>query len=408
MPTNAVPEAFKIAALNGSILNTELDICVFGAGENGANLHLKNQHIVSESMNVTQAVCDEESLKFGGCISNGFEIEISKNVDLTGRYITVSCTQTVLMPTYPGAHLLPGAQVYPGYSKYTQSFYVFSGDVFSCKFSKNRLTRTLVAYDRFYSRGSPECSDWLSGVFGNSDTITLGQLRSAVVSKMGLTEAEPGTTLPADSFPVYKLEREVTLLELLKMTAEFNGVFLWINGHGDLEYLTFSDVLQNEKYEYYMKAEAEEMNCPGFDCLETDLGVYNLFGTGQNYPYYLENDLVTNGHTTAADVEPGAQGSFQTEFDNVKSSISPNFQNVVYRPAELKAPARLWVRPCDRIIFPIRWYSLDDNGDVQEHNSTINSVVLSRRITGIHAMTDEITANGESRSQDLIDYVREI
>lgn len=407
---NYPSEGFRAACEVGSV-TTDYDIEVFGAGESGGNLHIKNRFIVGESMKLTQAICDEPKLMFGGCIANSFEIEISKNVDLTGKYITVHATQTALMPTLPGAHLYPGAQVYPGHTAYTWSGDIFSGEVYSCKRVKNSLSRQIIAYDRFYWRGEKNAREAYKSVFVNgTSTSTLGALRLKLLKKFGIRQQdivdetpsggsydwnEP-VPLPADNFVIHKISGyDPTFGELMRMIAEFNGVFLWLNGSGNLEYITLGSETP-ESYTYYIDSDCEPFAVPEYDSIDThSAGIYNLVAESpQNVPYDLVNELVTAGY-----VATGTGDVFQDAFDEVKDGIVPNFRKS-YRPISLKADARLWLYPGDRISFSIKWYTLkeeteEDPETATEHEKTVTSYVLSRTITGVQALTDEIEAQGE-------------
>lgn len=85
---------------------------------------------------------------------------------------------------------------------------------------------------------------------------------------------------------------------------------------------------------------------------------------------------------------------FRDAFNAVKDDIAPNF-NVEYVPIELSAQTRLWIQPGDKIRVNLRWYE-NQNGSYAARITPTQSIVLSRRITGIHAMRDSISARGEN------------
>ena len=418
-----VEQGFKLAAING-VINTELMIRVFDTEQ----INIFNNQIVSESMTITQALCDDSKIRFGGCISGSFEIDLSYPDDLSKKYITVMCMQTAIIPTYPGAHLYPGVYtsgepwttsyeyraVYPAFTIYKKCFALFSGDVFSCKLAKNKLTRHLIAYDRFYWRGSIDCTAFYNSLYANAETITLAQLRTAILTQYDLRQAEivrqaeenetdydytAVVPLPADNFLVYKMDTDsITVGDILRMIAEFNGVFMRMDGLGNIEYISIGDSTAGEPeiYEFYADAQAEDFTDHGYDCFDThSIGVYDIIpNSNQERPYDLDNPLVTTGYVQTI-LEPGT--TFSSAFNAVKSAIAPNFQ-YTYRPMELKVRTWLWVQPGDRVRFVIKWYSIEGEGENEHtvtHVDTINSIILSRRITGIQAMTDELTAQGE-------------
>ncbi len=390
-----VSSNFKFAALNGTT-NNELHIEVFGYNPDGSNLHIRNKNIVSESMVIEQSICDESDLKFGGCIASQFEIDLSNAPDLTGKYITVSLTQTAKSKLYPSTQTFPGADTYPGEGKYIQSFDIFSGEVYSCKSSKNHLTRKLVAYDRFYWRGSIDCTNWYRSLYSDKVQISLYELRKAICSKFRLLEADESVTLPADNLNVKMIEDNVTVTDLLRMICEFNGVFLFFNGRGNLEYRSLNkDTAATEDYIYYMDVEREDFTKTAYTGIYFNLskgGWAWYFDSAEDDSLYFEEDnaLITTGYD-----DPYLLG---THLGGLGADIKPNF-NIEYTPVTLSAQCRLWVQLGDRIKFKVKWYSLetDKNGNeyAVEHEDELCSYVLSRKISGIQALKDEISAEGE-------------
>lgn len=389
----AVSAGFKEAAVYGS-LKTRLEITVYNTDGSTVDQVISNKQIVSESMTLSQGICDDTELRFGGCIASLFEIDVSSNIAITGKRIRVQAYQTATMPLYPGTNVYPGATIYPGGAAYTVVFPIFTGVVDSCALSKNRLTRHLVAYDDFYKLLGENCADWYKSLF--SSTVTLGSLRTAILTRYGITQADSGASLPADPFVLHKMDvDEITAAELLRMIGEFSAVFMRLDGAGELRYISISaDRLATpEEYRFYKDAEAEDYDVSGFDCIETrSLGTYDLIDDSpQDVPYILDNPLVTSGYVASA-TQTGDQ--FQTAWDAVEGDVSSNYQ-IECTPFTFKAQSRLWVELGDPITFDIRWYALTINGTTETtvtNTDTVESVVLSRRIKGIQAMTDEFRA----------------
>ena len=402
---NALP-AFRVANIAGTT-KTELTIRVFADEQ----YIIGSKNIVSESMKITQAICDDSDIRFGGCIAGSFEIEISKNVDLTGKYITVTAKQTSTAPTYPGAHLFSGMPTYPGGTQFEESFDVFSGEVFSCKHVKNGLTRRLIAYDRFYWRGSMDCTAVYKTAFGNSTKTTLGNLRQALLTHFRIRQqaiiditpegGEYDYTAPvplsADDFDIYKMDvDELTLNDALRMIGEFSGVFMWLNGSGNLEYITLpsENDAADDTYDFYIDADAEPFTVESFDGFKIPaLGDFSFDSSlDVARPYLLDdNPLITYGYTSP---------NFQSEYNSVKSAIKQNF-NFLYRPASIKAQSRLWLQLGDKVKFSLKWYTLNDDDTASSHEEDVYMVILSRTISGIQALTDELEAQGECTSTTL-------
>lgn len=412
-----VSSNFKFAAINGTTHN-ELDIIVFGYNADGSNLHIYNKNIVSESMTIEQAICDESDLKFGGCIASSFEIELSNAPDLAGKYITVYLNQTAKSKLYPSSQTYPGADTYPGGGEYTQSFAVFSGEVYSCKSSKNQLTRKLVAYDRFYWRGSIDCTQWYQSWHNaNKDVkgcVTIGALRKAILKKFDIIEAadlshDTCVALPADDFPVHMLEDNVTVSDLLRMICEFNGCFMVFNGGGNVEYIFINDAkYQDEKntetYEYYIEIQPEDYSKGEYDgiyinSLESGCGILPIGTNEQDNFYFMDgNTLIGNGYVSGPSTVANSINAVYTDL-GLETKIENNFM-ISYTPMSLTAQCHLWIQLGDRVKLKVKWYSLetDSSGNEYsvEHEDELYTYVLSRKISGIQALCDEITADGEN------------
>lgn len=419
-----VSQDFKTACLNYPIHN-ELDICVVGAGENNSDLHIYNSNIVSESMKIEQSVCDEADIKFGGAISSSFEIDVFGVPDLTGKRIKVTITQSVAIPLYPGM-AYPNENIYPGRKVLSETFKVFTGNVFSCKLNKNHITRKIVAYDDLYWIGKVNCAEWYDSiqhkVYSHIDPTqvlykytTVYELRKALCTKYGIVEQYPNDVLPTDNIDIEKADGIITVAEILRCICELSGVFCYLNGDGKLEYHTIST---NENIpDNIRKPGAESYGFNYSDCSFEEYqrqlagmyhraqdGTVNWFGwgdVGSPEMYFLEGNSVVDAYDgfTSWSHEIGV------EEDGVQiwQKIYNNLNFTPYRPMTLKTPCRLWVQLGDKLTFKVHSYEM--NGDLlTSTEEEITSYVLSRRITGIQALNDEFTANAENVKYTERDY----
>ncbi len=392
---------FKQACLNGSVEN-QLVINI-PDDNSGTVYQIFNDEIVSESMKLTQSLCDDSDLKFGGCIASQFEIEITKNVDLTGRGISVRLYQTAVMPTYPGSQTYPNANdsneivTYPGFTMCKgyggKSISLFKGMIYSCKLSKNRIIRKIVAYDEFYWIGTVNCTNWYRSLFENSSTITLGKLWEELLKKFKFRKAAAieNLTLPANDLLLYMTDDEVTVGEILRQIMEFSGCFCFIDGDGFLDFISFRDYNQLENYEiyhYYIDVETQDFTKTGYTGLyiagfEDGTGRYYFDSSSDENYYFLEDiNIITKSYKARY---------FDPEFQKIKSLLNSYF-SVIYDPINLKSEYRSWVELGDKIQVYVTWYDL--NGE--QHHKTFTTMVLSRTLSGIQAITDEITSNAEN------------
>ena len=412
-----VSEDFKNACLLYPV-RTELDICVIGAGENNTNLHIYNTNIVSESMVIEQSVCDEADIKFGGAISSSFEIDVFGVPDLTGKRITVTITQSVAIPLYPGM-AYPNENIYPGRKVLSETFKVFTGNVFSCKFNKNHITRKIVAYDDLYWIGGVNCAEWYDSVHRQSvetPYTMVENLRKALCRKYGIVEQYPDSVLPTDNIYIEKADGIITVIEVLRCICELSGVFCFLNGDGKLEYHTIStngtsDTIRRPGTENYgfnysdCSYEEYQRQLAGMYHRAKD-GTVNWFGwDNPSSPemYFLEDNTIVDaygGYTSWSEQIGREEGGVQI-WEKIYSDL--NFDP--YRPYTLTTPCRLWVQLCDRITFNVHSYSVVNGSITTDSNPmTISSYNLSRRITGIQAMTDELTANAVNVKYTEKDY----
>lgn len=392
---------FKRAYLNGSVEN-QLVINI-PDDNSGTVYQIFNDEIVSESMKLTQILCDDSDLKFGGCIASQFEIEVTKNIDLTGREISVWLYQTAVMPTYPGSQTYPNANdsneivTYPGFTMCKgyggKSISLFKGMIYSCKLSKNRIIRKIVAYDNFYWIGTVNCTNWYRSLFENSSTITLGKLWEELLKKFKFRKAAAieNLTLPANDLLLYMTDDEVTVGEILRQIMEFSGCFCFIDGDGFLDFISFRDYNQLENYEiyhYYIDVETQDFTKTGYTGLyitgfDDGKGLYYFDSSSDENFYFLEDiNIITKGYKAS---------DFSSEFAKIDSSFKDYFMVISYDPINLKSEYRSWVELGDKIQVYVTWVDLEG-----EHTKMFNTMVLSRTLSGIQAITDEITSNAEN------------
>ena len=411
-------ELFKQACRNGTVKN---EIIIYIPVEGSENPHqIRNDEIVSDSMKLTQSICDDSDLRFGGCIASEFEIETTANIgDLTGRRIYVYLSQTAIMPTYPGEETYPTADgneiiaTYPGHTVYKgyggNSIRVFTGYIFSCKLSKKRIIRKIVAYDDMYWKGNADCAAWYRSLYTNAqeqgETVTMNYLRTRIAAAMRLADTE---TLPTDDLIAYEMDisNGTTYIELLRQICELNGCFAFINGSGQLEYRTikssnYVDGVNNifESYDHYKDVETEDFVKlqNQYNCLEingdsgfkgiTDIEPHEAL---EENPYVLSNDIYTTHRTPSNDLS--SDFGVPTDTNSISYKIGQNIAAAKpYTPIILNADYRSWVEAGDRIRIPV--YTIDANGT--RNREYIWSLVLSRTISGLPYLADEIVANGE-------------
>ena len=415
---------------------------------------ITSDNIVSESLNLKQSICDNEALTFGGCIASELSIKLLNTAErqftteLTGRWINVQITQYYAEPddiVYPSATLYPSNTLYPGTQVRNKSFYVFSGYIDSATIDKtDKNVINVKAYDFLAKLHQQDATDFMYMFFKTSGTHSLSYLLSQITSKSnnqvldisypgfsiylqesykGLT----GTSITVGSFVPYNaqwMERkdQITFGALLKSLCEVLAVFCYVSPNSQKGVLTttrlFGDI---ETYDFYEKCEAEGYKSTG----NTDFK-FSVYGNDRTGKSVTALGGLTNAHPDAIDKTynfsknvlimqeyvPSGQGRTSTDFDLLinKTSIgirlaqnatiggSRHTQFNSYQPLTATLDGRLWVpigSPIEILVnktTPDGNYVVDGDGNVVKES--IETYVLSRTLTGIQALTDNITVKG--------------
>ena len=416
---------------------------------------ITSDNIVSESLNLKQSICDNEALTFGGCIASELSIKLLNTAErqftteLTGRWINVQITQFYAEPddvAYPSETLYPSNTLYPGTQVRSKSFYVFSGYIDSATIDKtDKNVINVKAYDFLAKLHQQDATDFLYMFFKTSTgTHSLSYLLSQIISKSNnqvldisysgfsiyLQESYEGLTgasTTVGSFVPYNaqwMERkdQITFGTLLKSLCEVLAVFCYVSPNSQKGELTttrlFGDI---ETYDFYEKCEAENYKSTG----NTDFK-FSVYGNDRTGKSVTALGGLTNAHPDAIDKTygfsknvlimqeyvPSGQGRTSTNFDLLinKTSIGIRLaQNATiggtyhtqfnsYQPLTATLDGRLWVpvgSPIEILVnktTPDGSYVVDGDGNVVKES--IETYVLSRTLTGIQALTDNITVKG--------------
>lgn len=417
------------------LMNTKLEI-VFPDGDCET---ITEENIASESMKLKQAICDDSALKFGGCIASEFNINLINTVDrtfdnsLVGKWISVRLTQT--FPTgsliYPSATLYPGTNVYPGEAVTSKVFYVFNGFIDSAKVDKSdKNMRNLVAYDVFAKlyqqdgtsllmsilKSSQTGYTWLRNVLllcmlkGNNKVMNVdynwdnwGTFMNEVINQQ--------TGLCVYSYDIKNDDwiddnNTISIGEIIRCICEIMGTFGVIKpneGKGCFMLIELGDSAEN--YDFNENLYAEEYQSLGY----TDFMLLNGNTSRTDKIMHYEPDispddapLVTYDLTDNAccwqDWDGQGAISAMQMFNLLSGQSGVRMYNCEFTPITATLDGRLWVEVGDKIALKTKKtdvngdYVLDENGDVV--TETVTSYVLSRTISGIHALTDNIEAKG--------------
>lgn len=334
---------------------------------------ITEDNIVSESMRITQSICDEDYLKFGGCIASEFKIELLNTEDraftqsLVGKWISVKLTQRTLSNRviYPSTALYPSETLYPGYETDAEDYYIFSGIIDSAKMSENDMNvRTIIAYDALSLLHNSDATNYAYRTFlnsGSGGTGSIGYILSGILSETsnGIIDITEDKWVSAsynrflndyytygnnrrrvNSFTVVnsswnnndsKISFGKLLRNLCEIIATF-GVMIPDPGKGKFKMIDLSG--SPRIYSFYEKLQPEEYIATGYTDFKFNIYTGNTARNGKNtlnggltyandyaidkYYDFTDNMLINQPYN----FDSSAQRRTGTEFDSLINSSS--------------------------------------------------------------------------------------
>lgn len=344
---------------------------------------LRNEDIVSESMEISESLCSEPELRFGSCEASVFKLRIIGNVvPLIGEKFTVS--------------------MYVG--DIAEPFVLGTYKVASDKPTADRRFRDIVAYDAMYDIINADVAAWYNAILpAENSATTLGAFRASFVSHFGLEQET--ITLPNDEMIVTKtiIPEEISGKDVLTAICELNGCFGHIGRNGKMQYITLPEIesgllpannlypadglfpydgnAEKIKEHYYVSCKYEDFTTKRIGKLqirqeENDIGC--IIGTGEN-SYIIEDNFLVYGKG-AAELQAVAQKVFDT------------ISVVWYRPASTKAIGN----PCLEVGAAIR---------LNTQYEIIETFILDRTLKGIQGLIDTYDAKGVEKYSENVNSV---
>lgn len=357
------------------------DESLFPNEHGAAWLTIENNRIVSESLQIAEALSCDDDMVFGSC--EGAELQIivaDVNEDITNREFSLTVE-------------IGGYEVALGL--YTVKAFERQSD---------RRKRKITAYDRM-SWFNVDVAGWYNDL---EFPMTIKTFRDSLCDYIGIQQTQ--TTLLFDSLEISKTiePTQISGLDVLKAICEINGCFGHIDKTGQLVYvqpqqtgLYPSETLYPEETLYPSEyggdgrpAEIvstykqpmiyEDYLVEGIDSLiirqeENDVGA--SVGNGENV-YTIEGNFLVYGKSAA-------------ELLEIAQSLLPYISGRVYRPASVDCNCMPWVEVGDALIIPTR----DD---------IVETFVMKRTITGCQNMRDKIESTGSQVREDQFSISKQI
>ena len=335
-------------------------------------------NIIANTLYLNKSYCEEEQIEVGGCIASQFKCSVYGIEDITDivklRYIRYSDNE-------------------PDIS--------FEGNIEELTSTSNDGIYNITAYDVLYNQD--DISAWYNNYMANNKVVTISQLYSAVLEKLGLANGSNISFYVTYDFVIKQniLSNNITGTRLLKWICEALGVFGIINTYtskAGTEYTTYTRfnlsvlgpkpktaISPTTVFSGFQKSDyiCKKIDKVQIRSEETDIGA--IYGTGTNA-------LIIEGN-------PLLYGMDAQELEKCAAQIASNLKdNSDYTAYEAELA-----------------YTFRPNADISQcnpiHSSTaqIYSYIFNITWSGSQLTTCKIGANGvETRNEVLTSTNSEI
>ena len=380
------------------------------------NLTLKHSQIKKESMEINEAILDQESIEFVGCIASQFKLQISSiKKKLKGKKIEVS--------------------IYTD-STSDKPVKLFSGFVDSDERTGNKRSKEIIAYDMMYSLADEDVTSWFRtqvAYLKMGKKLTVKKFRNDLFVFLGI--AQKKRTLANDSFSIKQLvnmvdnneedadeeeQEKIYALDLIKAICQINGVFGIINRNGEMDYRRLG--VEDEDDGAYPGVDPNGLYLP----FVPGIGVTDIITDSTFYPSYKSvtyEDYDVHGITKvyvrqSEDTKAGYAGSdkkykyivqgnrftlgtTKEEKREIATAILNKVQGVTYTPFTAECTGLPFLEVGD----PVQIYVYDfEQSEKQKKDVFVlkSFYVLSRTLKGIQSLTDTLTAQGEEKQRRFV------
>lgn len=336
-----------------------------------------NQYLLQESISLEESLYSDENIRFGACESSCLRMTISRElnipkdsvfdisfssegdagalIDSDGNYIVNDNNERI---------------AYVDNSSFTETK-LGRFKVMSVKPTKDRMYQDLVCYDSMNYILNANVVDWYNNL---TFPMSLYNFRRSFFYHIGIREVT--TTLINDNFMIqggFAVSDEISGKTIIEAICELNGVFGHITKDNEFEYISIpgSESVELDHYQNGTCAYEDYITdaFTGVIAYSEDGNVGDMVGTDTN-PYLIQNNYLLWG-------SEGTQG-IEDALTNLLTKIS----SVQFRPFTVKT----YGNPMLPLGTPITLTSL---------NGSISSVVMSKYMSGIQNLRDELSAVGD-------------
>ncbi len=344
-------------------------------------LVIKDNRIDSESLQLSESLCEDEDLVFGSCEGAELQITVADVIeDVTGKEFTL----TVEIGGYEMALGI-----------WTVKSFVRQSD---------RRKRKITAYDRM-EWFNKDVSGWYNEL---SFPMTLRSFRNSLCEYIGIRQE--WQSLPLDSMELSKTIEPQSLsgLDVLKAICEINGCFGHITKMGSLKYVQLQQLGLYPSEDLFPSEHLYPSELGGDGREVEEITIYKQPMTYEDYIVEGISSLVIRQEEgdVGANVGDGnnvyvIEGNFlvygksANDLLNIAITLFDYISGRSYRPASVDCNAVPWLEVGDAVIIPTQ----DD---------MVETLCMKRTITGCQSMRDKIESTGRKEREESFTLHRQI
>lgn len=367
-------------------------------------LDITSSNIVSESLELTQAISDGKEFKLGGCIAGQLTIRvINVDAELNGKRIKVMMKQSYSKGLLlPSETLYPGADLRCGYQVGTIEVPLFCGVINSSTRQKNRAVKEIIAYDDLYLASQKYAYNYFTSLAIYSPNISLYDLRGHLCdSFLSDYDYETDFTGFNDSNKLslnLDLVKSVcndktTIADLLVAYCELNACFAIMSGEGKIKFIQLLNPA-NEVVNNYSDLDFEEYTTRSINLIKFKYNKDSYFSYGfteqAKQSWYISDNIITACCTDIA--------SLVTSFNDNTGNNYIFGDMYAYRPFKADVYGRWWLECGDKVSIKTGFTD----------TKTVDSFILERTLKGTNGLRVKLTAEGtEYLGKDEINELHE-
>ena len=345
---------------------------------------INNSNIVSEKLEITDSLCSNNELVFGSCEAACLKIQVAttdkeyKDLWFDVRAIIKDDEGDILLDD--GVHYLitdTGERI--RMSPYLNSQMIGRFKVVLDEPVADRSWRNLTCYDKMYDIVRADVASWYSGL---TFPMTLKAFRDSFFTYLGV-EQETATLINDDLVLQGGFQPNGVLYgrTIVSAICELNGVFGHMSMNGKMDYVSLPNG-ESIEYGYYVDGTGSyerDVVSPitGIIAREDEYDAGTSVGTMTN-PYYITGNPLIYGIEGTQDLE------------DALTALLDKVDDITYRPFGVQS----FGDPCVPLGTAV---------EIETSDITINSYIINKRLTGVQALRDYISAMGtkERLNEDL-------